>query len=136
MTEILNHHPLKQYTGQASSNNGLILVVVLLIGFAAFQQIQLGKLRGDLKETNYTLAETSRQLQAMQLKNDQMFNALKQFESRIGYMDNKVEHVIEENTQKEQQLQAVTPIHRDFDRSEAEEEGGFFSGIARWLRND
>ena len=115
----------------AGANALLFPTVLVLLGVVIYQQWQIGGLKHDLKYTNQTLADTTRQLQAMELKNDQVFDILKQFESRIGYMDNKVEHVIEENTEKEQQLQAAS----EQQRSEEHEDLGILSGLARLFRN-
>lgn len=115
----------------AGANALLFPTVLVLLGVVIYQQLQIGGLKHDLKYTNQTLADTTRQLQAMELKNDQVFDILKQFESRIGYMDNKVEHVIEENTEKEQQLQAAS----EQQRAEEHEDLGILSGLARLFRN-
>ncbi|MCE3235941.1 MAG: hypothetical protein K0Q50_2121 [Vampirovibrio sp.] len=115
----------------AGASQLLFPAVLVLVVVVVYQQLQIGSLKHDLKYTNQTLADTTRQLQAMELKNDQVFDILKQFESRIGYMDNKVEHVIEDNTEKEQQLQAAS----EQQRAEEHEDMGILSGLARLFRN-
>jgi len=90
------------------SNRAFIsILMILLIGLAAFQQLQISSLQGDLKASRATVDDLGVQIRNLQSQNDQVYDILRQFESRLGYVDNKVEHVIDDNVEKEQRLQAV-----------------------------
>jgi FtsZ-binding cell division protein ZapB len=92
---------------QGGTNRVLILGLVILLIVVGFQQMQIDNLKDDLKSSRETVANLSAQIRNLQSQNDQIYDILRQFESRIGYVDNKVEHVIEDNVEKEHRLQAV-----------------------------
>lgn len=82
-----------------------VLIVLLLLLFG-FQQTQITGMKASYKKLDAERFELVSRVQALELQNEELLTALKQIDSRVGYMDSKVEGVIEENVEKARQYRA------------------------------
>lgn len=79
------------------------LLIALLLLLFGFQQTQIAGMKAAYKKLDAERFELVSRVQSLELQNEQLLIALKQIDSRVGYMDSKVEGVIEDNVQKARQ---------------------------------
>jgi hypothetical protein len=114
----------------------LIALTLALLLIALYQQSQIGSLKADYKVLNTDRLDLLNRVQALEMQNQELMTALKQIDSRLGYMDSKVTGAFEERNKPQHQLERVNPAPQ-MDRSEDPEnpephkEGGIMDSIRR-----
>lgn len=114
-------------------------LIVALILFLGYQQSLISSLKSGYKTLNSEQISLHQRVQELEGQNEQLTIALKQIDSRLGYMDSKVMDAIETNTQKHQPASIERPADHDYDDNRqtepGEEKEGFLNGLRRIFGN-
>lgn len=113
-------------------------LIVALILFLGYQQSLISNLKNGYKTLNSEQLSLHQRVQELESQNDQLLTALKQIDSRLGYMDSKVMDAIETNTQKHQPASIERPADHDDESPQTEpgeEKEGFLNGLRRIFGN-
>lgn len=115
-------------------------LMVALILFLGYQQSLISSLKSNYKTINSEQISLNQRIQELEGQNEQLTIALKQIDSRLGYMDSKVMETIEANNKRHTPSQIESPDDNpnieDHPATEpTEEKEGFLNGLRRIFGN-